>query len=346
MHAPLGEVAGADSAALVGVISDQKTVHRVPYRTSCRALGVSEAWFYTWRRRPFQPTQREIRRVGLAERVRCFFDYSGQTYGSPRITLDPCEEGWQVSQNTVADIMAELGLQGRTPPRRRRSLTRPGKRKAAPALMRRTFDAVAPDVLWWGDMTQIDTGASRRISQAGRPKRLLVYLVKPPEPFRLPSRGGCTPSRRAGRPGAWPTEWRLAGERRRSRPSCGGRCRVCSPGTCAGTSRSPTSPQSSTRSGSTGRTPAGGGDCTGLGAGGFRWSIRSHGRRGPSLTRRRAAQRSGTVRCRRSPREVRLRELRRSRVWKGRWAAWGCWDRSCLTFFSSSFSRLFISRIR
>ncbi|WP_369696690.1 IS3 family transposase [Streptomyces sp. XD-27] len=74
-----------------------------------------------------------------AERVRCFFDYSGRTYGSPRITLDLCEEGWQVSPNTVADIVAELGLQGRTPPRRRRSMARPGKRKAAPALVRRTF---------------------------------------------------------------------------------------------------------------------------------------------------------------------------------------------------------------
>jgi hypothetical protein len=36
-----------------------------------------------------------------------------------------------VSQNTVAEIMAELGLQGCKAPRQRRSLTRPGKRKAA-----------------------------------------------------------------------------------------------------------------------------------------------------------------------------------------------------------------------
>ncbi|GGJ72303.1 hypothetical protein [Streptomyces brasiliensis] len=63
-----------------------------------------------------------------------------------------------MSQNTVAEIMAEHGLQGRKPPRRRRSLTRPGKRKAAPDLVRRKFDAIAPDVLWWGDMTEIDTG--------------------------------------------------------------------------------------------------------------------------------------------------------------------------------------------
>jgi putative transposase len=66
-----------------------------------------------------------------------------------------------VSRNTVAEIMAELGLQGRKPPRRRRSLTRPGKRKAAPDLVRRKFDAIAPDVLWWGDMTEIDTGEGK-----------------------------------------------------------------------------------------------------------------------------------------------------------------------------------------
>ncbi|MDL5205327.1 IS3 family transposase [Streptomyces sp. ALI-76-A] len=143
------------------MISDQKTVHSIPHRTSCRALGVSEAWFYKWRRRPSEPTKRETRRAVLAERIRYFFDCSGRTYGSPRITLDLWEEGWQVSQNTVAEIMAELGLQGRKPPRRRRSLTRPGKRKTAPDLVRRKFDAIAPNVLWWGDMTEIETGEGK-----------------------------------------------------------------------------------------------------------------------------------------------------------------------------------------
>jgi transposase InsO family protein len=57
--------------------------------------------------------------------------------------------------------MADLGLQGRRPPRRRRSLTRQGKRRAAPDLVRRKFDAVAPDVLWVGDMTEIETGEGK-----------------------------------------------------------------------------------------------------------------------------------------------------------------------------------------
>ncbi|MCX4671850.1 hypothetical protein OG453_35090 [Streptomyces sp. NBC_01381] len=102
----MGEVAVTDPALLVGVISDQKTVHSISHRTSCRALGVSEAWFHKWRRRPSEPTKRETRRAELAElaelaeRIRYFLDCSGRTYGSPRITLDLREEDWQISQNS------------------------------------------------------------------------------------------------------------------------------------------------------------------------------------------------------------------------------------------------------
>jgi len=52
--------------------------------------------------------------------------------------------------------MAALGLAGRAP-KRRRSLTRQGKRPAAPDRVRRQFSAPAPDVLWCGDMTEIVT---------------------------------------------------------------------------------------------------------------------------------------------------------------------------------------------
>jgi len=142
---------------VAGFIAGQRTEHHVPHTVACRALGVSESWFYKWRRRPEQPTKREVRRAALAERITHFFNASHRTYGSPRITLDLWAEGWQVSQNTVAEIMAELGLQGRKPPRRRRNPTRQGKRKAARDLVLRRFDAIAPDVLWWGDMTEIET---------------------------------------------------------------------------------------------------------------------------------------------------------------------------------------------
>ncbi len=147
--------------ALVAFIISQRAEHNIPYRVSCRVLQVSEAWFYKWRRRPAEPTKREVRRTELEERVTYFFRLSGETYGSPRITLDLWAEGWKISVNTVAEIMADLGLQGRKPPRRGKSLTRQGKRKAAPDLMHRRFDAVAPDLLRYGDMTEIETGEGK-----------------------------------------------------------------------------------------------------------------------------------------------------------------------------------------
>jgi transposase InsO family protein len=156
----VGEVAEADPAALVGIIGDCRTENDIPHTVACRALGVSTAWYYKWRSRPDKPTEREIRRAALTERIKYFFTRSGGTYGSPRITLDLWAEGWQVSRNTVAGIMAEQGWYGREP-KKRRSLTRQGKRKAARDLVHRHFDAVSPDVLWCGDMTEIDTAEGK-----------------------------------------------------------------------------------------------------------------------------------------------------------------------------------------
>ncbi|MFF4779339.1 IS3 family transposase [Microtetraspora fusca] len=144
--------------SVAAFICSQKTDHGIDHATSCRALGVSQSWFYKWKNRIGQtaPTAREQRRARLDEESKRLFAASGGTYGSPRITQDLHAEGWKVSENTVAARMAELGLAGR-PPKKRRSLTRQGKRRAAPDLVGRTFTAVAPDVLWVGDGTMIDT---------------------------------------------------------------------------------------------------------------------------------------------------------------------------------------------
>jgi transposase InsO family protein len=125
---------------------------------ACRALGVSPSWFYKWHDRA--PTVRQLRRAELCERVKRLFEASGRTYGSPWIHQDLVDEGWAVSVNTVAQLMAELGLSGRKKPKRRSS-TRPGRRPVARDLVRRNFDAVAPDVLWCGDMTEVVTTEGR-----------------------------------------------------------------------------------------------------------------------------------------------------------------------------------------
>jgi transposase InsO family protein len=145
---------GGDEVSVAAFIASQRTEHAVPHTLSCRALGLSESWFYKWRDR--LPTPRQVRRAELADKVREFFDASGGTYGSPRITLDLWAAGYRVSENTVAKLMADLGLAGRKP-KRRRSLTKAGTRPAAPDRVRRQFTAVAPNLLWCGDLTEIAT---------------------------------------------------------------------------------------------------------------------------------------------------------------------------------------------
>ncbi|MFJ8604962.1 IS3 family transposase [Streptomyces shenzhenensis] len=154
----MGEVAGADPAHVVGAISDFRTVHNIPHRVSCRTLGVSESWFYKHRAR--KPTMRQTRHLRLVQAIKEEFSDSGGTYGSSKIWIRLVRRGWRVSVNTIAKIMAELGLAGRTV-RRRRGLTRPGKRPAGPDFVRRHFTAEAPDLVWCGDMTEIGTGEGK-----------------------------------------------------------------------------------------------------------------------------------------------------------------------------------------
>jgi putative transposase len=140
-------------------IAAQRTEHRVPHAKCCRWLGVSESWFYKWHDR--EPTVSQQRRAELDAAVKASFDDSGGTpgtYGSPRVWEDLVEAGWKVSVNTVAASMTRQGLRGRSPKRRRRSLTRPDKAAAPiPDLLKRDFTATEVNQRWCGDLTEIPT---------------------------------------------------------------------------------------------------------------------------------------------------------------------------------------------
>ena len=145
--------------SVASFIASQRTKHRVPHAKCCRWLGVSESWFYKWHDR--QPTRSELRRAELDGAVRASSEDSGGTpgtYGSPRVWEDLAEAGWAVSKKTVAASMARQGLAGRSPKRKRRSLTRPDKAaKPIPDLVGRDFTAERVDQRWCGDLTEIPT---------------------------------------------------------------------------------------------------------------------------------------------------------------------------------------------
>jgi putative transposase len=123
---------------------------------SCRALGVSQAWFFKWRKGDRSP--RRKRRTALAATIAYLFTRHNGTYGPPRITADLRALGWRVSPNTVAALMAAQGLVARRK-RKRRGTTRPDKsaRKAPDGLRRDFTPPQRPDVRWCGDLTEIPT---------------------------------------------------------------------------------------------------------------------------------------------------------------------------------------------
>ena len=106
------------------MIAAQRAEHRIPYAVACRAVGVSPAWFYKWRRG--DGSVRRKRRAALAALIAWLFAQHHGSYGSPRIWKDLQDSGWRVSTNTVAALMAEQHLVAR-PKRRRRGLTRADK---------------------------------------------------------------------------------------------------------------------------------------------------------------------------------------------------------------------------
>jgi putative transposase len=134
-------------------IAAQREQHRIPQALSCRALGVSQSWFYKWKDGTLPP--RAARRERLTAEVARLFALHQGKYGAPRITADLRDAGWRVGENTVAAVMREQHLAARSK-RKRRATTRPGKgRWRAPDLVKRDFPAERINRKWFGDGTEI-----------------------------------------------------------------------------------------------------------------------------------------------------------------------------------------------
>jgi transposase InsO family protein len=149
-------------------IADQRTTYRVPHTVVCALLGVSVAWFYKWLGRAQGPaavsglhTPTDRRRDTIDRAVRVMFSKKAGLHGSPRLVHDLRDDGWRVSERTVADSMRRQGLVARRI-RRRNGLTKQDKTAPKfPDLLRRDFTASRPNTRWVGDMTEIPTATGK-----------------------------------------------------------------------------------------------------------------------------------------------------------------------------------------
>jgi putative transposase len=121
----------------------------------CRALDVSKAGFYAWKRRPQSAHDIEDERLKVLVHEA---HQRGRTYyGSPRVHRALKKQNVRVSRKRVVRLMQEEGLVGRA--RRRFKHTTDSKHvlPVADNLLARDFTASAPNQRWVGDTTELRT---------------------------------------------------------------------------------------------------------------------------------------------------------------------------------------------
>ena len=129
-----------------------------PIATMARVLGVSEAGYHAWRKRP--PSKKQEADTKLLQRVRTIHVSSRETYGAPRVHAELRARGEKHGRKRIARLMRAAGLVGAS--RRRAGVTttrRDREARPAPDLVDRKFAAPGPNLLWVADITFVPTAS-------------------------------------------------------------------------------------------------------------------------------------------------------------------------------------------
>jgi putative transposase len=109
----------------------------------CRLLGVSEAGYYAWIRRP--PSDRALNDAWLLEKIKQIHAENRFVYGSPRVHAElRMAHGIQVSRKRVERLMRQAGISGLLNKKRGRTTLRVPGVRVADDLVQRQFRPAAP----------------------------------------------------------------------------------------------------------------------------------------------------------------------------------------------------------
>jgi putative transposase len=135
---------------------DQEKPHHAVSRL-CRALGVTRAAYYAWRKRGMSARQEHD--DALKDWIEYFFECSRRIYGAPRIHADfVLGLGVRVGRKRIARLMRELDIIGLSKGHGKRPAPKmPPECEAAPDLVKRLFTANAPNLFWSADITYLRT---------------------------------------------------------------------------------------------------------------------------------------------------------------------------------------------
>lgn len=118
-----------------------------------RVFGVSRSGYYRWLIRP--PSKRSLLNNKLRQAIQRVWESSNKKYGSPRLHRQLAAEGWEVSRQRIARLMAQMGIASRI--RRKWVKTTQSNHQwpVAPNLLDRNFSPENLSEVWVSDITYL-----------------------------------------------------------------------------------------------------------------------------------------------------------------------------------------------
>ena len=126
-----------------------------PVRTMCRVLKVGRSGYYTWQKRPISIREKE--NSMLEKQIEESYWRNKKRYGSPRICNDLRKKGTICGRHRVARLMRKTGLAAQGKRRFRATTNSKHQHPLHPNLLGRNFTVTAPNRVWTGDITYIQT---------------------------------------------------------------------------------------------------------------------------------------------------------------------------------------------
>ncbi|GGV70132.1 transposase [Streptomyces longisporoflavus] len=131
--------------------------HRDTYEVKrlCQVLDVNRSSYYKWLAGARARAARQHQDRVPAQEIRQVHGKSGGTYGSPRVTAELREQGRQVNEKRVAQIMRTFSITGIRLRRRVRTTVPNPAAQPVPDLFQRNFTATEPGLKYMGDITYL-----------------------------------------------------------------------------------------------------------------------------------------------------------------------------------------------
>lgn len=120
-----------------------------------KILGVSRSGYINWKKR--KPSQRELKKQVIKERILEIYNDSHKNYGAPKITERLKKEGQIIAEKTVGNYMRELGIKAQYVKPYTVTTIDSDFSEELKNILDEKFNPSEPDTVWCSDITYIWT---------------------------------------------------------------------------------------------------------------------------------------------------------------------------------------------